>query len=127
VSEFGGAGWWGTGGGRDGGDGVLLGGWEGALGWGGEGGGGAANEWIGGFRVTISVWIESSVLRRWAFAIARGGRGFSRKEWFLSSRNMTLVSSTPLFFPPTFLLKPTNQITGKVLVAKKTFLQILMD
>ncbi len=32
---------------------------------------------------------------------------------------MTLVSSIPLFFPPTFLLKPTNQPTGKVLVAKK--------
>ena len=48
MSEFGGAGWWGTGGGRDGRDGVLLGGWEGVL-------GGAANEWIGGFRVTISV------------------------------------------------------------------------
>ncbi len=79
---------------------------------GGGGRGGGANEWIGGFRVAISVWIESSVLRRWAFAIARGGRGFSPKGRFLSSRNMTLVSSIPLFPPPFFLVNPTNQLTN---------------
>ena len=66
-----------------------------------------------GVRVTISVWIETCVLGRWAFAIARGGRGFSRKERFLSSRNMTLVPSIPLFSPRLFSsTPPTNQIMG---------------